>query len=329
MIAVLGVDSEPEDVAVVARGVDAAEEVLAAPEHGALSAAVAAMVEMDGIAVSGDDVVLGQPAHVRLGDAAVSGPGCWFASVAAVEGVAHPAQAAKALCGAHHPILAGDGASDWARAMGLAVAVPELSSSAPAASSAPVDAGVPDATPPSWKSWEWLVGDPTTDAGSRDASLDGQGDIDAAAKVAIGPSAVVVRDATGAYAGALSTVWSEPGEPGRLTDISIPGAALYVGDAGAVAISGRDAELARWGLAKETYALLDQNRSARDAAEWAVAQVQDGVHVAVVVVGRSDYALRSTTRTAWAARSGDDAESSASKARRVPGPAGSKGGARP
>jgi isoaspartyl peptidase/L-asparaginase-like protein (Ntn-hydrolase superfamily) len=328
VIALLGIDSEPEDVEAVLGAVGASRDAMATRTRGALDAVVDGMV-----------VIEGSPSFIEAGrtdasedalltDAAVSGPDCWFAGVAALERVRNPVRAARALCGAPQSILAAGGAFTWARALGLTEQEPAPTASHSAAASATVpagaDAGPADASSPEWTPWAWLMGDPRRDGGAND----GWSDADAESsepRPPIGAAAILVRDATGAFAGAMSSASSDFGVPGRIGDVVIPGAALYVGDAGAVAISGYDGHLARLALARAVHARLAQHASAKDAAEWAIAQVPEGVHMGIIVLEPGGFAARSTTEMAWAAQIGDDASSSASKPVRARAPATSKG----
>ncbi len=328
VIALRGVDSEPEDVETVRSAVAASRAAMTRGSRGALDAAVDGMTVIESSpslleAAKGDG---GE--HALLTDASVSGPGCWFAGVAALEGVRTPIGAARALCGASHPILAGDGALMWAQSLGLTDEGPAAagSSSAASVSSQVVsDAGPPDASPPEWTPWVWLVG-----GGRRDGGLvDARAEADASEpRVPIGAAAVLVRDSTGAFAGAMSDADSDVEAPGRVGDVVIPGAALFVGEAGAVAISGFQGHLARLGLARAVYRQLAQHQSANDAAEWALAQVPDDARVGVVILDATGFAARSTTEMAWAAWVGGKEDSSASKPSRSAPPATSKGGER-
>lgn len=327
MVALLGVDSEPEDVEAVNAAVTASREALSAGGHGALDAVVEGMVVVESspsfVAAARTDA--GE--DTLLTDASVSGPECWFAGVAALERVRNPVRAARALCGAPQSILAGDGALTWARALGLTQEQTVPAASHPAAASASVPpsagAGQPEAPIPEWTPWEWLVGDPRRDGGNDGAAPNGDA---SEPRPAIGAAAVLVRDSGGAFAGALSSAGPDFGAPGRVGDVVIPGAALFVGDVGAVAISGYQGHLARLGLARAVYGQLAQHAGAVDAAEWALAQVPDGVHMGIIVLDAQGFAARSTTEMAWAAQVADQYASSASKPARAAGRGAAKGG---
>src|SRR5690606_38788873 len=75
--------------------------------------------------------------------------------------------------------------------------------------------------------------------------------------------ALLIRDANDLFAVAASSGGPLLALPGRVGDVAVPGAGIYVGKQGAVAITGRGELLVELQLARKVYERLELTRSAR------------------------------------------------------------------
>ena len=178
---------------------------------------------------------------------------------------------------------------------------------------APADAAVPDAA-------ETQDARPirrvTRDAGgvpervmpaAREAGVDAAsaGAADAGADTV----AVLLRHPDGSFAGAASSGGPVLSLPGRVGDVPIAGAALWVGERGAVAVSGSASWVASERLARAVYERLEVTRSARGAALWGVRKART-TRVAVAAVDARSAAVEPSDAAAWAWLEGEEEHTS-------------------
>lgn len=110
----------------------------------------------------------------------------------------------------------------------------------------------------------------------------------------------VVRDTHGRFAAAASTGGSTYSLRGRIGDVPILGAGIYAGPHGAVAATGVGEEIARRFLARTVYDWLADGVAPARAAQRGVAMFPDVLAVGVLVVGRSGQAIASNRTMASA-----------------------------
>ncbi|MBN2194966.1 MAG: isoaspartyl peptidase/L-asparaginase [Polyangiaceae bacterium] len=110
--------------------------------------------------------------------------------------------------------------------------------------------------------------------------------------------AVLVRTAKGHFAGATSSGGPELALAGRVGDVVVPGAALWVAEDAAVVVSARGERVLETRLALRVYERLRVVRSARLAAQWGLAEL--GEAGAVVVVNQAGSFIAASTPVAWA-----------------------------
>jgi L-asparaginase/beta-aspartyl-peptidase (threonine type) len=117
----------------------------------------------------------------------------------------------------------------------------------------------------------------------------------------------VVRDAFGAFAVASSTGGTSSAPRGRVGDVPIPGAGLWVGDAGAVAATGIGEVIWREMLAKRCHDEMARGLSAQAAVDACVAFIRDehpGVDVGLIAVDAASHGGGATGRMPWAVKRG-------------------------
>jgi L-asparaginase / beta-aspartyl-peptidase len=291
-----GVGSPPEMADGCRAAVDAA---LAALEAGAdpVEAAVA------GVKVMEDDprYNAGTGSRVRIDgetvqmDAAVMDSTGRFGSIAVVEGVKNPVEVARAVLDTPHIMLAGDGATAFARSLGMPVydpATPEMKA-ATAAIMEQLKAADPS-LPERWQAFDWR-GRWNFERTLEEAGL---ADTDAGTDTV----GVAVRTADGRFAVALSTGGTAITLRGRVGDVPIFGAGLYAGDRGAAAATGAGERIVEAGLARAIHAWMAGGASAQQAADRAVALLRERGAIGVIVIAPEELAAAADRPMAWAAR---------------------------
>lgn len=226
-------------------------------------------------------------------DAAVMADDGRFAAVAAVQRVKNPALLARRVLDTPHRILSGAGARQFARLSGFI----DYDPTTPAAkerwrralSGTLADAGEAG-VPEIW----WRYVDAAARAPARstvaEAGAAGAGDAGTAPRDAGADTvAALARSAEGGFAGAVSSGGPALALPGRVGDVPVPGAALWVGSRGAVACSGHAETLTRLNLAHAVYDKLAQVRSPKLAAQWGVKQATGTDVVVMVLDARSSH----------------------------------------
>lgn len=330
----------PEGAAVVAFGGIGSEPAQSAEVLTAVRAAVAVLAEMPdpmlasirGAALLEDDPRLnaGTGSSVRVDgmsvqmDAAVMDSRGRFAAVGAIERVRNPVLIAHALLDTPHTLLVGDGATAFARSLDFGDHEPLTDAAlerralamllaagvdAGSADASVEDAALPleDAAPPSQDAAAVDAAAAVSDAGpgppDAAADADAVDVVDAAAPALDGGAdtiAVLVRGADGALAGAVSSGGPELALRGRVGDVVVPGAALFVGPKGAVAVSGRGDKLYGLGLAQRVYDHMVLTRSPKLAVVWGLAQAPAGQEVGIAALDRRASYVGSTVPMAWA-----------------------------
>lgn len=214
-------------------------------------------------------------------DAAVMDHESRFGAVAAIQRVQYPVRVAEMVMESPHLLLAGEGATAFARAR-----------------------GVPDYDPVSERARLRYAEVRDFFAGRKDSRdfiawrkhdplsfWNLSADIQATLKAMVGPSdtvGAVVRDANGNTAAALSTGGTSIMMLGRVGDTPIIGAGIFAGPHGAVVATGDGEEIMRRVLAKEVYDWLAAGVPAQEAAERAVASFPEDFTVGVVAVSVRD-----------------------------------------
>ena len=262
----------------------------------ALAAALAATVDLE------DDPRFnaGTGSNLRLDgrtiemDAAVMHSDGRFGAVACIERVKNPILVAAKVMETPHLMLAGEGATAFARKLGFvdhdpltenalrkyARALAELQGHGDGQYAA--DAAPFRKTPPR-SVWNF--------PGELPAGLGVLG--------MVGPKAgcdtvgAVVRDVHGRFAATASTGGTLYMLRGRVGDSPLLGAGVYAGPHGAVAATGVGEEIIRRLLSKTVYDWLAEGMAPARAAQRGVAMFPDVVDVGILVVGQSGQAIAS------------------------------------
>lgn len=264
-------------------GTDAAAEKAAAVLRAggaALDAALAAVVHLE------DDCRFnaGTGANIRLDgktvqmDAAcMDGETGAFGAVAAIERVKNPVLVARKVMTTPHILIAGDGATRFARAMGF----PDHDPTCPESRAryerlirilrgregAPV--------PAAWKSFDWRK------------AWNFPGPIPPALAEAAGtPDTVgaVARDARGRFAAAISTGGTSITFYGRVGDVPILGAGIYAGPHGAVACTGSGEDIVKRFVARTVYDDLARGVAAQEAVDRALRAFPPNIDLGVIAI---------------------------------------------
>lgn len=288
-----GVGSPPAWADGCRAAVDAA---LAAVDRGAdpADAAVAGVVVLE------DDPRFnaGTGSRVRLDgksvqmDASVMRSDGKFGAVAGIERVKNPVKVARAVMDSPHLLLQGDGATRFARTLGMPDYDPTTAESLSRSRQQSAVLLGPGA-PPEWKSFDWRA------HWNFDAPVPSALAADAGAHDTVG---VAVRAADGRFGVALSTGGLALAMRGRVGDVPILGAGLYAGPSGAAAATGTGERVVEAGLARQVHGWLASGSTAQEAADRAVALIRGKGDIGIIVISTGELAAAADRPMAWAGR---------------------------
>lgn len=263
---------------------------------------------ISGTVVMEDDPLFnaGTGANIRLDgrtiqmDAALMTSDGEFAAVAVIERVRNPIRVARAVLDTPHRMLAGDGATRFAHAMGFADVVP----------------GCPEAEAKFRQRWQQLLdgkagGGYDTFDWRRAWNFPGPPpDAPATVPENAGPQTgdtvgTVTRAGDGTFAVTLSTGGTSITLDGRVGDVPIYGCGSYAGPYGAVACTGHGEEIIRRMLARTVYNLMASGMSAQNAVTEAVASFPPEWSVGVIAVGRDGWGVAANMQMAYGIAGGE------------------------
>ncbi len=208
-----------------------------------------------------------------------------FAAVAAIERVRNPVAVAKRLLETPHVMLAGDGATEFARRCGFVDYDPTTSAAKErfrrvAAAAGPLG--------------EW----------SR-ADLERVWNFETPLRDALGGDTVgsVAWDGR-TFASALSSGGTTTVLRGRVGDVPLPGCGLYAGEAGSIAATGDGEYIARSLLAYRAYVELEKGLSPVQTVDWALNALAQDVDIGIIVVDQTGFAGGARHGMAWHGQSG-------------------------
>jgi isoaspartyl peptidase/L-asparaginase-like protein (Ntn-hydrolase superfamily) len=291
-----GVGSPPELSDGCRAAVDAA---LAALDRGedALSAAIAGVIVLE------DDPRFnaGTGSRVRIDgetvqmDAAVMRSDGRFGAVAIIEDVKNPVLVARAVMDTPHIVLAGDGATLFARSLGM----PEYD---------PVTEERKQQTrmlieklrrndpmlPADWVGFDWRP------RWNFETTLEAAGlSQDDLGSDTVG---VAVRAADGSFAVALSTGGTAITLRGRIGDVAILGAGLYSGPRGAVAATGTGERIVEATLSRRVYDWMAAGEVPALAAQRGVDELTNKGGIGLIIINEHEMSAKADRAMAWAAR---------------------------
>jgi isoaspartyl peptidase/L-asparaginase-like protein (Ntn-hydrolase superfamily) len=223
-----------------------------------------------------------------------------FGAVAGVENVKNPVRVARAVMDSPHRLIAGDGATRFARTLGMPYYDPRTPEMRASAEELRAQLVRRDPTlPKEWLAYDWRarwnyalsleeagVGDVAT-PGAADAGHDTVG--------------VAVRTKDGRFGVALSTGGTSITLRGRVGDVPILGAGLFAGDHGASAATGIGERIIDAGLSRKVHDWLAAGSTAKDAAERAVREA-GGEDIGIIVIDPLAMAAAADRSMAWAGR---------------------------
>jgi isoaspartyl peptidase/L-asparaginase-like protein (Ntn-hydrolase superfamily) len=268
-----------------------------------------------GVVVLEDDARFnaGTGAVVRLDgrtvqmDASVMASDGRFGAVAQIEDVKNPVRVARAVVDTPHLLLAGDGATRFARTLGMPPYDPRTPESLSRAKRTQQKLLANDPSlPEAWRTFDWRARwnfERSIDA----AGLDRAGD---RAPVEAGHDTVgvAVRASDGRFGVALSTGGTSITLRGRVGDVPILGAGLYAGAYGAAACTGTGERIVEAGVARKVQEWLAAGESAQQAARHAVDLV-GAKDLAIIVIDPASLAAGTGPQgMAWAGREAGSAE---------------------
>jgi L-asparaginase / beta-aspartyl-peptidase len=297
--------------------VDAALKALEATGD-PVDAAVAGVVvlEDDPRFNAGTGAVVRLDGHTVQMDAAVMRSDGRFGAVAQIEEVKNPVQVARAVMDTPHLLLAGDGATRFARTLGMPVYDPRTPESLAriALTQGKLLAGDPS-IPEAWQKFDWRarwnfersiedagLGGPRDRASGRSAASQSPFD---AGHDTVG---VAVRASDGRFGVALSTGGTSITLRGRVGDVPILGAGLYAGKYGAAASTGTGERIVEAGIARKVHEWLADGQSAEEAAKGAVDLVGEKDLAIIVIDPKSLAAAAGRKGMAWAGREAGSSE---------------------
>jgi isoaspartyl peptidase/L-asparaginase-like protein (Ntn-hydrolase superfamily) len=239
--------------------------------------------------------------HTVQMDAAVMRSDGKFGAVAGLEEVKNPVRVARAVMDTPHLFLAGDGATRFARTLGMPTYDPRTPASLArvARTQGKLLANDPG-LPAEWRSFDWRAhwNFERTIADAGLAAPADHGPVDAGHDTV----GVAVRAADGRFGVALSTGGTSITLRGRVGDVPVLGAGLYAGPHGAAASTGTGERIVEAGVARKVHEWLAGGAAAQEAADRAVDLV-GAKDLAIIVIDPTTLAASAGPRgMAWAGR---------------------------
>lgn len=221
-----------------------------------------------------------------------------FAAIGVIERVKNPIVVTRAVLDTPHLFLAGDGATRFARTLGLPDYDPATEEMKAKTREIQAKLRAKDPTlPETWKDFDWRR-HWNFDKTLREAGLDAGTDT-------VG---VAVRSTDGRFAVALSTGGTSITLRGRVGDVPVYGAGLWAGRSGAIAATGDGERIIEAGLAREAHRWIEEGATSEQVAARAVETIRPKGSIGLIVIGATDMSAAADKEMAWAAReAGSDA----------------------
>lgn len=202
---------------------------------------------------------------------------------------------ARAVADTPHLLIAGEGATRFARTLG----VPEFDPATPERKeqTAKILAKLrarEQTLGRDWRDFDWRA------RWNFETTLEALGlDDDEIGHDTVG---VAVRGADGSFAVALSTGGTTIMLNGRIGDTPILGAGLYAGPDGAVAATGRGERIIEATISRRVHDWIAGGRSVADAVERGVDDIRGKGSIGLIAIGRDSMSASADRKMAWAAR---------------------------
>lgn len=237
-----------------------------------------------------------------------------FSAIGAIERVKNPVVVARALLDTPHLFLSGQGATSFARTLGLPDYDPATPEAKAKAKEIRRKLWTNDPTlPERWKTFDWKKHwnfPKPIDKAFADIVAETAKPSPTATPAPVDPGlvpgsdtiGVAVRSADGRFAVALSTGGTSITLSGRVGDVPVYGAGLWAGPHGAIAATGEGERIIEAELAREMHRWLESGMSASDASKKAVEMIRKKGDIGVIVIDRVSMASDCSQTMAWAAR---------------------------
>jgi beta-aspartyl-peptidase (threonine type) len=245
----------------------------------------------------------GTGANVRLDgttvqmDAAVMTSSGNFAGVAALERVTNPVLVAREVLATPHRLLAGEGATRFARAMGFPNVVPYCEDSLRKAQEriAKLLAGEAGG---GYDTFDWRAAWNYPGRAPREDEIPGQPSSPERVEP-VDTVGAVARADDGTFAAALSTGGTSITLYGRVGDVPIYACGCYAGPAGAVACTGFGEEIIRHAMARSVYDLLESGLDAREAVRISCQRFPEEYSLGLIAVDAGGWGVAANREMAW------------------------------
>jgi isoaspartyl peptidase/L-asparaginase-like protein (Ntn-hydrolase superfamily) len=240
-------------------------------------------------------------------DAAVMTSSGRFGAVAGVEYVQNPVKVARAVMDTPHILIAGDGATRFARSLGMPPYDPATQEMKDRTRDLQQKLLVNDPSlPPEWRSFDWRArwnfeNPPALGQGSKAGSLDGSRAGPSALDAGTDTVGVAVRAADGRFGVALSTGGTALTLRGRVGDVPVLGAGLFAGPHGAAAATGTGERIVEVGLARKVHEWLASGASAQAAGKRAL-ELVGAKNASLIIISPTAMYAATEASMAWAAR---------------------------
>jgi L-asparaginase / beta-aspartyl-peptidase len=218
-----------------------------------------------------------------------------FGAVAVIEKVKNPVLVARAVLDTPHVLLAGDGATLFARSLGMPEYDPATEERKKQTAAVIDQLRKRDPTlSPEWLKFDWRS------RWNYEMTLESAG----LSEVDVGSDTVgvAVRGPDGRFGVALSTGGTVITLRGRVGDVPILGAGLYAGPRGAVAASGAGERIVEATLSRRVYDWMAAGDHPAVAAQRGVDEIAKKGDIGLLVIGERDMTAKSSRPMAWAAR---------------------------
>ena len=203
-----------------------------------------------------------------------------FAGVAIIERVKNPVAVARCLLGSPNILLAGEGATAFARRSGFDDFDPTTAGAKNRLKKIMTVAN---------KIGEWSY-----------AELEQAWNYKISLREAFGGDTVGSVSWDGqTFASALSSGGTTAVLLGRVGDVPLPGCGLYAGENGAVAATGDGEYIAKNLLAYRAYVELEKGKTPEQTVQWALAQFPESVDIGIIVINKTDFAGGARHGMAW------------------------------
>jgi beta-aspartyl-peptidase (threonine type) len=224
-----------------------------------------------------------------------------FGAVAIIEKVKNPVLVARAVLDTPHVLLAGDGATLFARSLGMPEYDPVTEERKQQAAALIGRLRLNDPTISlEWSKFDWRS------RWNFETTLEAAGLT--RADVGSDTVGVAVRGPDGRFGVALSTGGTLLALNGRVGDVPILGAGLYAGPRGAVAATGAGERITEATLSRRVYDWMAAGDYPAVAAQRGVDELAKKGDIGLIVIGERDMAAKSDRPMAWAARTLGSAE---------------------